>query len=260
MKYFKLWLQLVRFSLIEVATYRVDFLFRLFSMTLIMGIMYVVLSLPYKYVGSIAGWSRNDAMVLLGIYYLSNGLSWMLFRTGIGSLELMVKKGTFDGTLLKPVDSMFLTSFFKLDMSRFGDFCVSLVFISSFITGSELDVLRVLAAVFSIVCGLVVVSRVFLMVNTLCFWTTETYLDHVANPLLVVTKYPIDIWGEKFKMLLYWVIPMAFVSSIPAGVLLGKISLVWVLAGAALAVLWSLLARMFWNFALKSYSSVGSQI
>jgi len=260
MRKFKLWLQFIRFSLNEIAVYRADFVFRLFSMLLMMGIMYVVLSLPYKYVGSIAGWDKNDAMILLGIYYMSSGLSWMLFRTGIGGLELMVNKGTFDGTLLKPVDSMFIVSFFRVDVSRIGDFLVSLGFIVSVVlrSGMSISFVSLTAAMVGMVSGMVLISKIFLMVNALCFWTTETYLDHVATPLLVVTKYPIDMWDSRLKNMLYWIVPLAFVSTVPAGIFLGKLPVYWSAIGVGLAIIWSVAARVFWNFALRCYSSVGS--
>lgn len=260
MRKFKLWLQFMKFSLSEIAIYRADFVFRLFSILLMMGMMYVVLSLPYKYVGSIAGWDKDDAMILLGIYYMSSGLSRALFRTGIGKLELMINKGTFDRTLLKPVDSMFLVSFFLVDISRMGDVLVSLGFIIIFVSKAELSIslLSLVAAVAGGIGGLVLMSKVFLMVNTLCFWTTETYLDHVVNPLFVVTKYPVDIWDARLKNILYWGVPLAFVSTVPASILTGKLPAYWSLIGIGLAIIWSIAARLFWNFALRRYSSVGS--
>ena len=95
------------------------------------------------------------------------------------------------------------------------------------------------------------------MINTLSFWTTETYLEHVANPLFIVSKYPADIWG-KYSVILYGIVPMAFMSTVPAGILVGKFSLWWAAAGVVLAVGWTIAAAIFWKIAIRSYSSEGS--
>jgi ABC-2 type transport system permease protein len=260
MRYIKLWLTFLKFSLKEVAAYRVDFFFRVFSMFLMMVIMYLVLSLPFEHTESIAGWSRREALFLISVYYMSNGLSWTLFRKGISDLERLVRSGDFDSRLIKPVDSAFLVSFFHVDIARLGDFIMGGFFAvwTLLQAGWDIKLVNIVAALSSFLAGLWIVTRIFLMVNSLSFWVTETYLDHVANPLLVVAKYPVDIWTEAFQKLLYWFLPIAFVSTVPTAILIGKLDAWWALPGILLAGCWTFAARTFWNFALKHYSSTGS--
>lgn len=260
MRLIKLWLQFVKFSISRMAVYRVDFLFRLFSMVLMTAIMYVILSLPYKYVGAIAGWDKGQAMLLMGVYYMSNGLAWTFFREGISQLERKINSGTLDRILMKPVSTAFLISFFKVDVSRIADFAVGLVFMVSTIVAYDLEVsfFSFVGGTLATVAGLVFVFALFLAINSLAFWTTETYLDHVANPLLMIAKYPVDIWGENFKLLLYWIIPVGVVSTIPTAIIIGKMEFWWCIVAGAIAGLWVWIARLVWRYAIKHYSSVGS--
>lgn len=260
MRYLRLWVTFLKFSLKQLAAYRADFFFRLFSMILMMTIMYFVLSLPFEYTDQIAGWHRVEVLALISVYYMSNGITWALFREGIGELENLVKTGDFDGKLLKPIKTSFLVSFFRIDISRFGDVVISGSFLVYLIWKGyiNIDILLLFSALVTFVCGVWIVSKIFLIINSLSFWVTETYLDHVANPLLVVAKYPVDIWPQNFQRILYWFLPIAFVSTVPTAILIGKLDWSWFIGALVFAGIWSLFAKLFWRFALRHYSSTGS--
>ena len=234
-------------------------IFRLIGMLLMVLVMVFVLTLPYQYVDELAGWSRSEMIIVLGMYYMANGLAWMLFKQSLTLLEQRVRLGTLDTILVKPVSSMFMVSFFDIDVSRFADFLVGLFLVVIQVVGSgvSVGVENVLGASIAFVAGLGIVYSVYVMINSLSFWTTEAYLDHVANPLFSVSKYPADIWGQ-YSFILYWIVPMAFMSTVPAGILVGKMSLWWAVVGVVLAVGWVTAASLFWRFAIRNYSSVGS--
>ena len=54
------------------------------------------------------------------------------------------------------------------------------------------------------------------------------------------------------------VLPVAFLTTVPAQVLLGKAAAPMLLAGLALGVLFFAAARAFWLFALRFYTSASS--
>ena len=53
-------------------------------------------------------------------------------------------------------------------------------------------------------------------------------------------------------------LPVAFLTTVPAQVLLGEAAAPMLLAGLALAVLFFAAARAFWLFALRFYTSASS--
>jgi ABC-2 type transport system permease protein len=259
MKQIYLWTQFFKFSLSQIVVYRADIILRLFGMILMVGVMVFVLTLPYQYVDELAGWTRPEMIIVLGFYYMSNGLAWMLFKESLSNFDERVRMGTLDNILVKPVNSMFMVSFFDIDVSRFADFLVGLILVVIQVvgTGMEVPVQVVLASAVAFIAGLAIVYSIYLMINTLSFWTTETHLEHVANPLFIVSKYPADIWG-KYSVILYWIVPMAFMSTVPAGILIGKFSLWWAVAGVALGIGWVTAAAVFWKIAIRNYAGVGS--
>lgn len=247
------------YSLFQSSIYRTDLLLRIIGMSVMAAIMVFVITLPYEYVNGLVGWSKNEVLTVLGFYYVTNGLSWAFFRNGVAHLEQHIRYGSLDWLLLKPVKPIFLLSFFEVDFTRLVDVGVGVFIICLQIShcGMEITLTGVAGAMMAVILGLAFIFFLFLSVNMLAFWTTETYLDHLINPVFTVSKYPADLWGT-YSWLLYWVTPVAFMSTVPAGVLYGKMSWDVVLAGFVLAAVWLLAISIYWRAAIRNYSSVGS--
>ena len=259
MRFLRLWSQFVRFSLVQTSIYRTDMVMRAIGMVVMTVIMIFVITLPYQYVDGLAGWDRQEALTVLGFYYVTNGLSWAFFRNGISHLDQHIRQGSMDNMLMKPANTIFLFSFFEVDVTRFVDVVVGLFIVITQVvaSGAVVTAWGMLGAFLGILLGLLFVFCLFLSVNMLAFWTTETYLDHLINPIFTVSKYPADVWG-KYSWVLYWVAPVAFMSTVPAGILYGKISPVILLIGYTVAGVWLLGIRVYWRVAVRNYSSVGS--
>lgn len=260
MKTLTLWTTFFTFSVGNLVAYRFDLLLRMAGMFLNVAFMLLVLMLPYKYTDTLAGWEKHEVIIVIGMYYLLNGLSWALFKDGIFRIEDKVKYGLMDSVLLKPVDSIFMTAFFEVDMSRFADAVVGLFIIISQVIGADVavDIIKILAVVAAACAGLAIVFALYLSANTLSFWTTEAYIGHVSNPLFTIAKYPVDVWGERMSQFFYWVVPIGFMSSVPSAILLGKLPLWWAGVAVGVAVVWIAGARLMWNIALRGYTGTGS--
>jgi ABC-2 type transport system permease protein len=259
MRFLRLWTQFIKYSLIQSSIYRTDLIMRIVGMSVMAAIMVFVITLPYEYVDGLAGWSKNEALTVLGFYYLTNGLSWAFFRNGIADLEQHIRYGSLDRMLLKPANSIFLLSFFEVDFTRLVDVGVGLAIILFQVShsGAVITLGAAAGTLMAVILGLGFIFCLFLSVNMLAFWTTETYLDHLINPVFTVSKYPADLWG-RYSWLLYWAAPVAFMSTVPAGILYGKMSWEIVLVGLALLAVWLLAIRIYWRAAIKNYASVGS--
>ncbi len=71
-------------------------------------------------------------------------------------------------------------------------------------------------------------------------------------------RYPVTIYRGAVRVLLTFVVPIAFVTTFPASALLGRIDQATTLIGLALAVGLTVGSNRFWNFAVRHYSSASS--
>src|SRR5262245_45552140 len=85
--------------------YRADFYTRIVASLL--GLLTTVggLSIAYHYTPALKGWTFPQALVLLAVYYLMDGLIEMFIAPNMRQIMEQVRNGTLDFVLLKPVSA-----------------------------------------------------------------------------------------------------------------------------------------------------------
>ncbi len=258
MKLLSIWKTFIAFSFQNLIAYRTDFLFRVGGMVINVLFMLVVLYLPFRYTQSLAGWSQDEVLIVLGMYYIMNGLSWTFFKEGIFKLDQKIRNGSLDFALLKPENSQFLMTFFDVDLTRIADVLVGLVIIVIQIVSNDvaLSVSSLLFTLIAMLAGLIAIYALYLTVNILSFWTGEAYLGHVANPLFTIAKYPTSVWGERVALLFFWVLPVALLSTVPSAVLLDKVSTNVVAAAVVISIVWIAISAVCWKIGVTRYTRI----
>ncbi|MGK3985907.1 ABC-2 family transporter protein [Sorangium sp. So ce136] len=100
---------------------------------------------------------------------------------------------------------------------------------------------------------------------TLCFWTVESL--EIMNTLTYggtkAAQYPLTLYGDWFRRFFTFVVPLAFVSYIPAGALLARPTVPalpeavrW--ASPVVGVAFLLVSLRIWRFGERRYQSTGS--
>ena len=106
--------------------------------------------------------------------------------------------------------------------------------------------------------GLILYSLWFLIAAT-SIWFVKTWnATEVLRALLASGRYPLTAYPPALRLLFTLVLPVAFLTTVPAKVLLGEAAAPMLLTGVVLAVLFFAVARAFWLFALCFYTSASS--
>lgn len=260
MKYYRILKAYTRVSLSRMVSYRADILFRFAGIIPVFLILIFLFSIPFQYQSELAGWKKNEILVVLGMYYIAEGVAWSTFKSGIGTLERMVSEGTFDCILIKPVSPAYVLSLIDIDSTRIADIVVGSFLIVWVLMQSSIipGVWEIAGTLVSFVAGLAVSYSLYLSVNTIVFWTTHASVRHVLQPVYGASRYPAEIWGEAIGRVLVWMIPLGLIAGVPAGMLVGKLGIEWAFYATIIAMVWIVGARLFWRTGLKLYVGVGS--
>ena len=209
----------------------------------------------------IAGWSYNELLVVIGLFFAMNGYRQAVLLPNLGHLSEYVRLGSLDYVLTRPIDSQFLVSLRFVGVYNWGDpllglglvtyACWQLGYVPSF--GS--------LALFALLClaAMVLMYSLYLILQTTTFWLINIErIDSVIWSLVETARFPVGFYRGWVAFVLTAVIPVAFLTTFPAQALLGTledwIAVVAVLAAAVLFVL----ARVFWRFALRHYTGASS--
>jgi ABC-2 type transport system permease protein len=172
-----------------------------------------------------------------------------------------VQEGTLDFVLLKPIDSQFWLSLRTLSPAGLPELVVG-VALMLWAGRRELGTLPPgavgLAALLMVAAALTLYALWFVLAAT-SIWFVKTWnATEVLRAALTAGRYPVSAYPSGLRTLFTLVLPVAFLTTVPAEALLGRLSLAGALtsllvAGVALAI-----SRAFWGFALRFYTSASS--
>jgi ABC-2 type transport system permease protein len=83
-------------------------------------------------------------------------------------------------------------------------------------------------------------------------------LDTLFHALFETARYPVSFFQGLVRTLLIVAFPVAFATTFPAQALLGASDGVWLLVGAVMSVLALRGTGLFWDYAVRHYSSASS--
>lgn len=241
--------------------YRADFYTRIVASLLGLLTTAGALTVAFHYTKQIKGWSFAETMVLLSIYYLMDGLIEMFIAPNMREIMTKVRDGTLDFVLLKPVSAQFMATFRTLNIWRIVNVAVGIGLSIFTITRLGLQIGLTQAGGFAITlaAGVAVVYSVWLFLVTLTFWFVK--LDNIEQLVwqaFEAGRYPIDIYPIWLKTGLTYVIPVAFIITVPAQALAGRLAPITLVAALVVATAMLTLSSAFWRFGLKHYTGASA--
>ncbi|AUB34747.1 ABC-2.P, ABC-2 type transport system permease protein [Nostoc flagelliforme CCNUN1] len=217
------------------------------------------LFLFYRTGYTFSGWSWEAALVVLGIFTLLQGFSATFLASNLNRIVRHVQEGTLDFILLKPIRSQFWLSTHTLSPWGLPDIIFGSIIIGY--AGKRLGVgiddylLGVLPLLFSFV----ILYSLWFMLGAMSIWFVKIYnATEVLRGLLEAGRYPIAAYPTAYRFFFTFVMPVAFLTTVPAQALLGRSEISWLIGAAILAVALFFASTWFWRFALRFYTSASS--
>jgi ABC-2 type transport system permease protein len=114
----------------------------------------------------------------------------------------------------------------------------------------------ILRGVGPVVLAILVLYALWFALSTLAVWFVKIYnVTEVLRGLLDAGRFPISAYPVGYRFFFTFIVPVTFMTTIPAQAILGRAEHQWLLAAAGVAVLLLVLSRMFWKYAMRHYTS-----
>jgi ABC-2 type transport system permease protein len=239
--------------------YRLNFVFAtLSSLGGLAGSLFS-LFLFYRKGYNFQGWQWQEALIVVGIFTFLEGFSSTFLASNLNRIVRHVEQGTLDFVLLKPVSSQFWLSFNSFSLWGVPDMLLGLAIV--FYAGGLLGVgigAYLLGAI-PLIFGVVIMYSLWFILGATSIWFTKIYnITEVLRGLLAAGRFPISAYPASYRFFFTFVIPVMFLTTVPAEALLGRADLIWIAAGGGLAVVLLILSNFVWRFALRFYTSASS--
>jgi ABC-2 type transport system permease protein len=205
------------------------------------------------------GWRWEEALIVVGIFTFLEGFSSAFLTTNLNRIVKHVQNGTLDFVLLKPISSQFWISFHSFSLWGLPDLLFGLIII--FYAGSLLGVSvgAYLMGAVPLFFGMVILYSLWFILGSTSIWFTKIQnITEVLRGLLDAGRFPIGAYPPAYRFFFTFVVPVAFLTTVPAQTLLGRGDPMWIVGGGCLAIVLLFLSNRFWQFALRFYTSASS--
>ena len=217
------------------------------------------LFLFYRTGYTFAGWRWEEALIVVGVFTLLEGFSATFLAPNLNRIVRHVQTGTLDFVLLKPISSQFWLSTHTLSPWGLPDLMFGLIVV--IYAGSRLGVglQGYLVSLIPLTFGLAILYSLWFMLGATSIWFVKIYnVTEVLRGLLEAGRFPMAAYPASYRFFFTFVVPVAFLTTIPSEAMLGRTNLGWTIAAAFLAIALLFASRFFWRFALRFYTSASS--
>jgi ABC-2 type transport system permease protein len=211
--------------------------------------------------GRIGGWSWDGALLVLGIYTVLDGISSCLLQPNLSKIVNHVQNGTLDFVLLKPIDSQFWLSTRSISPWGVPGLLAGLILMgwATVHSGGPPQPPQVALASALMLSSVVILYSLWFLLASLSIWFVKIWnATEVLRYVLVAGRYPVQAYPPALRVLFTFVLPVAFLTTVPAEALLGRGAWSWSVGSLLVASLCLLFTRQFWRFALRHYTSASS--
>ncbi len=204
-------------------------------------------------------WSWAQALVVLGIFTLLQGFSSTFLAPNLNRIVRHIQQGTLDFVLLKPINSQFWLSTHTLSPWGVPDLCFGVLVI--LYAGSQLGLqwYNYLLSLVPIAFGFLILYSLWFMLGATSIWFVKIYnVTEVLRGLLEAGRFPMAAYPTAYRFFFTFIVPVAFLTTVPAEVILGRSEPLWLVGAGILAIALLFASRLFWRFALRFYTSASS--
>lgn len=258
-RYLKIYYLSVTRAYMTDLEYRFNFVSSILNTLFSLTNTLIFFNIIYFRAREIGGWSKYELLLLLGVYVFIKGVFEFTIRKGLDRLPRYVRRGTFDGILLRPVNSLYQVTVSKLDFDDLSQLLISAVLIVYSLNHINwvFNWFYIAGFVFLLFCATLILFANYLMIMTTTFYFTRIHHEEIYKNFLQMTRIPLDIYSKKVQFIFTYIVPLAFFVTFPAKALIGKLDPTFIIIAPIFAVLNVILAVKFWNFSLRFYNGAG---
>lgn len=248
-------------ALASQSEYGANFLVDLLAVLLnLLGSLFLM-GLFYRQGQGLGGWSWSAALVVLAFHTLLEGVASSLLQPNLSTIVKHVQEGTLDFVLLKPIDAQLWLSLRIISPAGLPQLLggLGLLVVAVAQAGSRPGAAALLLTAGLLAAAVGILYALWFLLATTSIWFVKTWnATEVLRAGLSAGRYPISAYPEGLRSFFTVVLPVAFLTTVPAEAILGRGNPLRALAALAMAALFLLASRLFWRFALRFYTSASS--
>ena len=261
MTYLRLFALYFRLGVLGELEYRSNFFIQLLESSLSLVVALGGIFIIFSHTDALGSWLPDQLIALVGVHLLLGGILRFVVSPSFNKFTQDVRSGKLDFILIKPVDAQFVASVQRIEIWKLVDILLGLgVIITAIVRlSSSIRVTDALLFTFLTLVGIIIVYSFWVILATTAFWIIKAdNIFQVFNALFVAGRWPIGIYPGALRVILTFIVPIAFAVTIPAQALVGTLTSQTLLLALAVAAGLFIFSRWFWRFGIRFYSGASA--
>lgn len=205
----------------------------------------------FRRVGTVRGWDGERILLLLAVITTAAGITLGLLANA-RRIGTMAVEGELDAVLSLPVPPLAYLLVRRVEPTNLGDIAFGVVLFA--VAGSP-TVGRTAIFVGVVVAAATLMTGFLVLTGSLAFFVGRSEGGELGfHAILLLGSYPVDVFAGAAKVMLFTVVPAAFVSSVPAS-LIDSFDLSRAAALVAVAAFFATAAWATFTLGLRRYTS-----
>jgi ABC-2 type transport system permease protein len=261
MRYLRLLAVQLRVSAAQAMAYRANFLLEGVMTALWMVLTLLPLFVLYSERKTVGDWDASSALVVMAYFTGLRAILEGVVSPSLVELVEKIRQGSFDYTLLKPVDAQLMVSASRYEPWKILDLlgAIAMVVYAFIRRGYGPDPVDLAAGLGLFVAGAVAMYSLWIICAASAFWVGRLdNLVYLLGAIFDTARWPVQVFPSVWRIVFTFVIPVAIMTTFPAMALLGRLDLPTALATLGGALIMLLVSRLVWRAAVRSYTSASS--
>ncbi|KAF6569867.1 ABC-2 family transporter protein [Paenibacillus polymyxa] len=265
-----LYLQFIKTYMKSKLEYKFSIVVEIFANIINIGGFYVFLTVIFTQVQSIKGWEYYDILFLVSLNWLCNAISGFFFWAPSVRLGEMIRTGTFDTLLVRPIHPLKFYIYRQFQYTFIGRLLIAVFFLIYSLAHLSLNWTFFKAVFFFIVIvsGALIHGALLIIISTTAFWivSNEDVVNFIASydGIRTLIDFPLAAFPSFIQVIFTFMLPFAFVNYYPSIYFLNKQESYSLFApylqfgSPVVAALLFGVAVLLWNWGLTKYNSAGA--
>ncbi|MBI2453148.1 ABC-2 family transporter protein [Candidatus Peregrinibacteria bacterium] len=259
-KSIKIFIQLIKLNFRSLLIYRANFFISLVATIFWTGAYIIFIEVLFLHIDQLKGFDKGTILLLMTYFYLFSTMTSIMYRENFEDFDGRMRRGEIDFALIKPVSVEVQLFFRTIRLDHVASLIVTFfMFLYAFKTmETPINILNFLLGLLYTSVSLIFFYYFLLFIITLSFWLQQAETLHtIVWNLLQVARYPRQIYTNIGKIIFVFLFPLALITSLPTEITIAFKSGEMPLYFMGVTIIFAIIARKFFYYGLKKYSSAG---
>lgn len=242
--------------------YRLNTFINAFALLLISAGEMLSISLLFQKFNSVGTWGVYEVMFMFGVAVSTFSIA-ECFGRGFDSFSKLIKTGTLDRLLVRPVGLKFQVLCAEIDLPRLGRVAMGIVVVAISLPNMHIQwtFIKVLVLIAMFVCGVTVYLGTMIIGAGISVFNVENLevLNIITNGAKEIAYYPLNIYSKWLKRIFTYILPVSCFNYLPVTYLLygNAVSPIYAIA-PVLGCLFIIPCIWFFDYSISKYQGTGS--